>query len=179
MSSRTFLSTLSLLALPLAACVAAHSGSALEVDASIASVTLAQDCPAPEAAWEADCAEGFDCNWCTQSSLQLRITASDAGNEVPFEIVSIRLHDADSGFDTTIAARNPRTFDGEVYNAWDQTIAPGESLDVSYDTTAPDWSGSGARLGWGVTYEVEVVVRIDGVERTLRAEAMREPEIVT
>ena len=111
--------------------------------------------------------------------LQIYFEVGAFGEEVLFEIVLVRVLDSDVNLVGALSARNPRVFSGDTYAAWDQTLAPSETLDVTYDTTAPDWYASGARLGWGETYDVEVVVRIDGVDRTLSARAMREPEIVT
>jgi len=187
MTTRTLLAALALTTLPgLSACLAAHSTEALAVEASISSVTLAQDCPsagagAPEPGFAGDCAEGADgCgSWCQQSSLQLHLVASADGAEVPFEIVTVRVFDDAGALVSPLTTRNPRTFGDDGYAEWDQTIAPSETLDVAYDTTAPEWSSASSRLGWGTVYRVEVVIRIDGVERTLSADAMREPEIVT
>ncbi len=173
-------------ALPLSACLATHSTEALDVDVSIASVALADDCGSAGLIGGAErCAPDVPCpDLCQQSSLQLRIVASDDGVEVPFEIVSVRVIDPETGGSSTLTTRNPRLFvDG--YTAWDETIAPSDELDVSYETSAPDWGAisSGAdsddRFGWGHAYDIEVRVRVDGVERTLTAEAMREPEIAT
>jgi len=169
-------------ALPLAACLATHSTESLEVDVSIASVTLGDDCGSAGLIGGARCSSDAPCpSLCQQSSLQLRIEASDEGSEVPFEIVSVRVIDPETGGSSTISTRNPRVFvDG--YSAWDETIAPSDALDVSYDTSAPDWGAiqeSADSFGWGQTYDVEVRVRVDGVERTLTAEAMREPDIAT
>lgn len=187
MSHRVLFTALALTALPLSACLASHSTESLAVEASLSSVTLAQDCATgaaraePGGAFAGDCAEGADScgSWCTQSSLQIHLVASAEGEEVPFEIVSVRVLDSESHLVGALSTRNARVFADDGYTSWDQTIAPSEALDVTYDTSAPDWYASGARLGWGETYDVEVVVRIDGVERTLRGQAMREPEIVT
>lgn len=185
MTSRALLAALALTSLPaLSGCLAAHTTEALAVEASISSVTLAQDCAsagAPEPGFAGDCAEGSDScgGWCQQSSLQLHLVASGEGAEVPFEIVTVRVLDPDGDLVSTLTSRSPRTFGDDGYLAWDETIAPAETLDVAYDTTAPDWSAPGARLDWGTVYRVEVVIRIDGVARTLSADAMREPEIVT
>ena len=182
--NRTLLCAAALYALPLSACLATHSTEALEVDASIASVTLGEDCGmgAGLIGGAERCDSSGECPpLCQQSSVQLRLVAGAEGTEVPFEIVSIRVIDPESGEATSITARNPRVFvDG--YVTWDETIAPAESLSVSYDTTAPSWGSLGSSadsFGWGHVYTVEMVVRIDGVERTLRADAMREPEIAT
>jgi hypothetical protein len=185
MTHRILFAALALTALPLTACLAAHQTESLSVEASLSSVTLAQDCAPPSAerggAFAGDCAEGSEScgGWCTQSSLQIHLVASDEGEEVPFEIVSVRVLDSEAHLVGALSTRNARLFADDGYTTWDETIAPSETLDVTYDTSAPDWYASGARLGWGETYDVEVVVRIDGVERTLRGQAMREPEIVT
>jgi hypothetical protein len=181
MTTRAHLTMLALTSLPLAACLASHPAPTLSVEASLSSVTLAQDCASGLAQERLDCSGGsYACGGsCSQSSLQIHLEAGAVGEEVPFEIVSVRVLDSDVNLVGSLSARNPRVFSGDGYAGWDQTLAPAETLDVTYDTTAPDWNASGARLGWGETYDVEVVVRIDGVERTLSAEAMREPEIVT
>ncbi|MBN8613092.1 MAG: hypothetical protein J0L92_21050 [Deltaproteobacteria bacterium] len=175
-------SLLPLMVLPLAACLATHSTESLEVDVSIASVSLADDCGSAGLIGGERCDSSGPCpDLCQQSSLQLHIEASAEGSEVPFEIVSVRVIDPETGGSSSLTARNPRVFvDG--YTAWDETIAPSDALDVSYDTSAPDWGAiheSADSFGWGQTYDVEVRVRVDGVERTLTAEAMREPEIAT
>jgi hypothetical protein len=184
MSHRVLFTALALSALPLTACLATHQTESLSVEATLSSVTLAQDCATqgePGGAFAGDCAEDSDScgGWCTQSSLQIHLVAGAEGEEVPFEIVSVRVVDSESHLVGALSTRNARVFADDGYASWDQTIAPSETLDVTYDTTAPDWYASGARLGWGETYDVEVVVRIDGVERTLHGQAMREPEIVT
>ena len=55
---------------------------------------------------------------------------------------------------------------------------------MRYDTSAPNWSAiagsGGAWETYGMQFRIEMVVRIDGVERTLEfAPASREAEIVT
>jgi hypothetical protein len=187
--SRSFWSCLFALALPvsmLSGCVAVHTPSTLEVEASLSSVSLADDCPAEPtdgtAIVDADCA-GFaaDCGFCQQTGLQLRFTAAGTGEEVPVEIVSVSLLSEDGAFLEHLTARDPRTFGEEGYVAWDETIAPSEDLHVAYDATSPDWSTVESPEGrYGTRYRVQVVVRIDGVERTLElSPVMREAEIVT
>lgn len=169
-------------ALALAGCLASHSTESLEVTVEIASVTLGDDCGSAGLIGGERCEADAECpSLCQQSSLQLRIEASAEGAEVPFEIVSIRVIDRDSGGSSGLTARNPRVF-SDGYSSWDETIAPGDALSVSYETSSPDWGAIDGRadsFGWGEIYDVEVRVRVDGVERTLTAEAMREPEIAT
>ena len=179
---RSFFAVASSLALGLTACVGAHTPSALAVEASIASVTLADDCPSAAARPEGDCESGLigGCGFCRQSSLQLHLTAGAVGTEVPFELVSIRVFDAD-GEPVALTARNPREFASGEYRVWDERIAPSDDLSVTYDTSSLDGSSAAFYDGSGrlALLHVVVVVRIDGVDRTLEADASREPEIAT
>ena len=178
---RSFFAAASCMALGLSACLGTHTSSALSVEASIASVTLADDCPAASARPEADCEPGLTggCGFCQQSSIQLRLTAGAEGTEVPFELVSIRVFDAD-GVPASIVARSPREFADGEYRVWDERIAPRDDLSVTYDTTSLDGTSTAFYAGGRLALlHVVVVVRIDGVERTLEADASREPEIAT
>src|SRR5690349_20919325 len=127
--SRSFFSCVLALALPaslalVSGCTSAHTpSSTLEVEASLSSVTLADDCasegePRDGTGIVADCA-GFaeDCGYCQQTGLQLRFTAAGTGEEVPVEILSVSLLSEDGAFLTNLSARNPRTFGEERYAA--------------------------------------------------------------
>ncbi len=169
-------------------CIASHTGTpSLEVEASIASVTLAQDCGASEPTAPSlragDCAEEGPCGFCQQTAVQLAIEAGAGDASVPFEVLAVRLHTMDGRLLQELAPRGARVFSGDQYVAWDEQIAPGASLQVSYDTSAPDWAAIGGGDAWstyGMSFRIVMVVRIDGVERTLQfAPASREPEIVT
>ncbi len=189
--SRSFWVCLFTLALPvsmLSGCTAYHTPSTLEVEASLSSVTLADDCSGEPTdgtgliAPDADCAIGAtDCGFCQQTGLQLRFTAAGTGEDVPVEIISVALLSADGAFLENLTARNPRTFGDEGYVAWDETIAPAEDLHVAYDASSPTWSVVESPEGrWGTRYRVQVVVRIDGQDRMLElSPVMREAEIVT
>ncbi|MCA9614067.1 MAG: hypothetical protein H6724_18400 [Sandaracinus sp.] len=187
-----------LLALPFAlsvACTASHSGtSSLDVEASIASVTLGEACgdtaligEAPSAdgdRFAGDCAEGHACGGCQQTAIQIALRASAGDMEVPFEVLSVRLLDMDGREVDVLDARSPQVYDeSEGYVGWDAMIAPNESLSVRYPTTTPDWQDIGDGDEWstyGMRFRVRVRVRIDGEERTLDfSPAMREALIVT
>lgn len=191
--ARSVLCFLALAAPALHACAVSHAPASLEVEASIASATLADDCPAPQEAgaprpgeddpglWAGDCAEDGPCGWCTQTAVQLAIEAGDGDAAVPFEVVAIRLRTLDGALVDELSPHRAQVFAGERYVAWDERIEPGASLVVRYETDAPDWSGSaGAFRAPSQSFRLEMVVRIDGVERTLSLEPVsREPEIVT
>ncbi|MDQ3033945.1 MAG: hypothetical protein M3Y87_16130 [Myxococcota bacterium] len=172
-----------------AGCAASHSTVALEVEASIASVTLAEDCAGDAERRDpgliaGDCAEGFaDCGWCTQTGVQLSIDAADGDTSVPFEVLAVRVRSMDGALLDELDPRGAQLFQDDGYVSWDERIAPGQTLRVRYDTGAPDWTAIGGGNSWetyGMEFQIEMVVRIDGVERTLTfAPASREAEIVT
>ena len=172
-------------------CVASHTNAALDVEAEIASVTLADDCDDSGARrepglWAGDCAEGDTdgCGgWCTQTGVQLSLDAGEGDTSVPFEVIAVRLRSMDGVLQGELDPRAARVFADDGYTAWDERIAPGQTLQVRYDTSAPDWTAIGGGSSWetyGMQFRIEMVVRIDGIERTLEfAPASRQSEIVT
>lgn len=169
-----------------AGCLSSHGEPGLDVEASISSVTLADDCVMGAAdliGGRCD-GEGPCPTFCRQTALQLELTAGEGETEVPFEVLEIRMISlADGSVVDTLDARSAEFFSGDTYGAWDETIAPGESLDVRYPTSAPDWATIGGGDSWSthsMQFRIQLRVRIDGVERTLDfAPATREAEIVT
>ncbi|MCB9634735.1 MAG: hypothetical protein H6721_21620 [Sandaracinus sp.] len=185
-----------LLALPFAlslACTASHSGtSSLDVEASIASVTLGENCgvgvgeaPARDGDFAGACAPDTPCPpTCQETAIQIALQAGAGDMEVPFEVLSVRLLDMDGREVDVLEARSPQVYDeSDGYVNWDAMIAPNESLSVRYPTSSPDWAEIGDGDAWstyGMRFRVRVRVRIDGEERTLDfSPAMREAPIVT
>lgn len=186
--ARSLVCALALAAPSLHGCLSSHSEPSLAVEAELASATLADDCSGEGARIAepglADCAEGFaDCGWCSQTGLQISIEAGEGESAVPFEVITVRLRSSDGAVVDELDARNARLFVDGAYVAWDEQIAPGASLQVTYDASAPDWTAIGNGNPWtthGMSFTVEVVVRIDGVERLLHLSPVsREAEVVT
>lgn len=171
------------LALALAGCAAYHGTPSLEVEASVSSAVLANDCAS--GLFDARCEAGTPCpDFCQQTAVHLDLTAIEAEGEVPIEVVEIRLVSlADGRVVDTLSPHEALVFDGASYVAWDQTLAGGESLDVRYPTDAPDWAAIGGGDAWSthsMEFRIEVRLRVDGVERTIDlAPVQREAEIVT
>lgn len=171
----------------LGGCISSHPEPSLEVAATISSATLADDCSDERLGLIAgDCAEDAEdgCGFCRQSTVYLQLEASEGDGAVPVEVLEIRLIDLESGgVVDTLSAADPEIFGDDVYTTWDATIEAGETLDVRYPTSAPDWATIGGGDAWsthGMEFRIEMRVRIDGIERTLEfAPAMREAEIVT
>ena len=116
--------------------------------------------------------------------MQLAVSATGTGSG-SFEVVTVRLYDAKTGDKLDEgSAKNARFWDGAAYVGWTPPqIDAGKTLKVSYDLTKFDWTRIGAGNPWstyGRRFLIEVVVRISGVERTVRSgELSREPEVAT
>ncbi|MFO0626460.1 MAG: hypothetical protein U0325_12675 [Polyangiales bacterium] len=181
--------------LVLSACSATVSPNgqpALSVEASVSSANLAQDCPssgssgaglaarcAPADGGAADSVCG---SLCRQSSMQIQVRATGEGI-AQVTVARVRLLDARTGaFLQDLTARAPQVWvDPNGYRSWDGNITAGQTLRTSHAISAPNWYAFARPADlYSRTYRIEVVLRVDGVERTIvSAELMREPEVVT
>jgi hypothetical protein len=169
-----------------------------KLDVTIASVTLADDCGTGptavppvadvEAASEADeparslagpgsYSRVAGDRACEQSSIQLRV-ANGSKAESKVAIHKIEVVDESGEVVAELTARAPHRWDGDTYQAWNEAVAPSETLQVSYALTAP-------YVARGATYTVRVTVGAGNDERTLEqkttleAEASLPPDAVT
>jgi hypothetical protein len=173
------------------ATVSPNAQPALTVDASVSSANLAQDCPnagsgaglaarcGPADGGAGDSACG---SLCRQSSVQIQVRATGDG-VAHVTVARVRLLDASTGaFLQDLTARSPQVWvDPNGYRTWDGNITAGQTLRTSHALSAPNWYGvTTPAFQYSRTYRIEVVLRVDGVERTIvSAELMREPEVVT
>jgi hypothetical protein len=165
------------------------------VDVTIASVTLADDCgTAPTAIPEepaasmdqpmGDMAGGYASSsqasgkrMCIQSSIQLRVAN---GTDAPSKVVvqKVELVDESGEVIGELTTHDPSRWDDDAYHAWDEQVAPSETLQVSYALSA-------AGVSRGATYTVRVTVAAGADERTLEqpvtleAEGSMPPDAVT
>jgi hypothetical protein len=161
------------------------------VEAAISAATLGNDCAAKSSGFAAgDCAASSDAGvyepcggGCQQSNMQLALT--NAGkSKVSIAVVEVHLLDAaTSARLDDVDAKNARIWDGSKYVSWDASLAPTATAKVSYDMTQFDWATIGGGNAWNTysrRYKVEVVLRVNGADRTLvSGELSREPEVVT
>jgi len=161
--------------------------SGLTVTATIASVTLGDECGSSSglAAPSQDCAG--DCrSSCESSNVQIAFTASAGGKAAPVEIVSVSLVDATMATVVdSLTASKPQVWNGSTYAPWDQNVTPGGDLKASYDLSSPGWSkidgsGTAKTSSYSRSFKLHVTLRIDGVEVTLESVALnRQPQAVT
>jgi hypothetical protein len=164
------------------------------VEVSIASVTLADDCNSPpttapaEAAARsqrpppddvtagASLAEMGD-RACEQSSVQLRV-ANGTSAMSTVAIKKIELLDENGAVIRELTARDASQWTNNSYQPWNQQIDAAQTLQVSYALSAPSALAGG-------TYTVRVTVAAGDGERTLQqkttleAEASMPPDAVT
>lgn len=164
-------------------------GAPSSVTVSIASVTLDDDCGGGAAGDVAAgaCADG-PCGGppsCRGSSLQLSLSSGPGGGASRFSIESVELYDARTGDRVaTLTPRGGQTWSTTgTYVPWDGAVAPSQSMQVSYPLSGLDWSsisGGDSSSAYGSHYRLQVVVEIDGEERTLvSSDVGREPMVVT
>lgn len=169
-----------------------------EVAVAVASVQLVQDCPDPPAPVAADApapatmqkptadasqakrsAEASGGGWsppCTQSTLQLslRNTGAVAGK---LQLQRVRLLDAASQREVgTLSARRPGLWsaDGGAYRPWDERVADGATLQVTYALGDPAWAEVQRQLKpdaniYANPFVLEIEVSVDGRNQTVRS----------
>lgn len=154
--------------------------TAVEVEAVISGATLADDCPASGEDGDIDsgaCADGLPCpSICQQSNLQLAITTTEGGSVVTWQVMRVTLLDFATGAELQdLTPRDPRVWnDSDGYLEWDELLPSPSDLSTSYDMQAPDWNDLAARLDgfWSRSYQIRMLVEVDGVERTLTSGAI-------
>lgn len=168
------------------------SANGLSVEATIASVTLGDECGSSGAPAQGDVAgrcasdeSGFapsGCGGgCQQSNVQISFTSSDGSGAAKIEIVSVTLHDAGDGSELDqLETSNPQRWSTSGgYSAWDQTIAPKTELKASYTLSSPAWSTMSDQ-SYSRKFRLRVTVKIDGTQVVLQSAILsREPAVAT
>lgn len=149
---------------------------------------LTGDCAEPAAPSSSDAgtpgAERGGCGGgCQQSNVQLAL-ANGGKSKAAITVVEVHLLDATTSDRLDdVDAKNARVWGGSSYTPWDSSLAAGESAKVTYDMTQIDWTKIGGGNAWNTysrRYKLEIVLRVDGADRTLvSGELSREPEVVT
>lgn len=154
------------------------------ITASLSSVTMADDCGGNALADAAAPAQrpldggttGFGCR---QSSIQLTFV-STALASATVQIREIRvLNPATHVLLGKLTSREPQQWQVDKYVSWNEQIPAQSTVKASYKTSAFYENSTAFRVAGPQTYLIEVDVAIDGVVRTVSAEANREPIVVT
>jgi hypothetical protein len=174
--------------------------SGLVVTATIAAVTLGddcgsssgvakapsmQDCAAPADAGPDGASSKSDCgggSYCQQSNVQIAFTTSQGNKAAKVTIVEVTLHDATNGSKVdTLASSTPQVWTGSAYAKWDESLQPASEIKASYNLAAPGWSRlSSGTNSYAQKYRLHVTLEIDGVQVILESAVLnREPQVAT
>lgn len=153
-----------------------------EVEVALAAVTLGDDCgddavmPPPVASAkppvEAPTAVApVDYRpHCDQTAMQLSLRASSGEAPTTVRVTKVELLDDAGRVLAQLASRAPTrwTTDG-TYVAWDQTIAPNQTLAASYALAAPNWDAltNGRWNAHSKTFRLRVTMTIGSSARTV------------
>jgi hypothetical protein len=149
------------------------------VKVEIASALLAEDCGgsasasagAPAESAKASSADVAGDVACEQTTVVMKLT-SKGQSPTKIQIKKIELLDAKHHVIGELAAREPSTWNDSAYTPWDETLAPGGSVQASYKLGAPDWSKIGGRgNATGKTFHLRVTLTVGDKERTVEKQA--------
>jgi hypothetical protein len=113
---------------------------------------------------------------CEQTSMQLAVASPATAQPVQIAVKKVELYDASGKLLGELAARLPTVWTdaSSAYKPWDQKVAAGAQLSVSYLLSPPDWGAIGGRRA--VMYTVKAVITIGGTETTVQHDVEIEAE---
>lgn len=153
---------------------------AARVTIEMTAATLADDCggappskPAvpvtaePKSEQKKDAAYAKAKRKCEQTSMQLSITAAAGGAPIELRVKKVELFDEGGSSLGELASRSPIVWsDAGAYQPWDQMVAPGKTLSVSYSLAQPSWGSVADR--WNKTYVLKAVISVGGDDQTVK-----------
>lgn len=104
---------------------------------------------------------------CEQSSMQLSLTGASEGAAIPVRVTSAELFDESGSKVGELAVSLPTAWSepAGAYQPWDQTIAPNQTLAVSYILSRPDWKSVAQRAN--KAYVLKAVVGVGAGDQTV------------
>lgn len=104
---------------------------------------------------------------CDQSSMQLSIKMTSGGAATQLTVKKVELFDDKGTKIGTLTARTPTIWSKDgMYKTWDQKIAPGKELSVSYALSEPPWGTVNNRRNR--TYVLKAVVTVGGTDQRVQ-----------
>lgn len=104
---------------------------------------------------------------CEQSSMQLSVAAAAGGAPTRLSVKKVELFDDKGALLGELTASAPTVWDPSgVYQAWDQSVAPGQDLSVSYVLSQPSWDEVSGRRNR--SYVLKAVITIGDGEQTVQ-----------
>lgn len=152
-----------------------------DITATIISASLGDDCggQAKQAPSE-DCASlvGGCGSTCQQSNVQIQFKSS--GNAATkISIKSIEVLDVKTNASVgKLSSRSPKSWNGNAYVAWDESVPASGEVKASYDISAPSYANG--KADFSTQYKLKITIDAGGSEIVVESVAItREPPVVT
>lgn len=122
---------------------------------------------------------------CDQTSMQLSLKATAGAGTTSIKVKRVELLDSRGKRIADLTSRAPTRWNGDAYEAWNQSIDAGQRLSASYTLTAPNWDElTGGR--WNAhtkTFQLRVTLTVGSKDRTVDKQsitpALLEPPVPT
>lgn len=104
---------------------------------------------------------------CEQSSMQLSVIAPAGASANRLTVKKVELFDDQGALVGVVTPRAPTVWaqDG-TYQPWDQKVAAGQELSVSYALSQPPWGEVTER--WNRTYVLKAVITVGATDRSVQ-----------
>ncbi|MCW5807989.1 MAG: hypothetical protein KIT31_36895 [Deltaproteobacteria bacterium] len=108
---------------------------------------------------------------CQQTSMQLAIVGQPGTPATAIKVKKVELYDDAKKLIGTLTASSPTVWsdDDGIYKPWNQAVASGAKLSVSYVLSQPDWSGVKDKASRA--YVLKAVVTVGSADQTVEREA--------
>jgi len=104
---------------------------------------------------------------CEQSSMQLSVVAPAGAAASQLAVKQVELFDDKGAKIGDLTARTSSVWDADgTYHAWDQNVAPGQELSVSYALSEPPWSRVPDRRSR--SYVLKAVITVGGADQSVQ-----------
>ena len=104
---------------------------------------------------------------CEQTSMQLAVAATADGSPTKLVVKRVEMFDDTGTSLGELAASTPTYWSKNgMYEAWDEAVAPGSQLAVSYVLARPDWDRIQNR--WNRTFTLKVTVTIGNSDQAMQ-----------
>lgn len=154
----------------------------VNVTVQMTAATLADECGGPPPASESAPAEKQKSKAkrdnarraCDQSSMQLSVVAAAGSAATQVAVKKVELFDDTGALIGELTPRTPSVWGADgTYQAWDEKVAAGQELSVSYELSQPPWQNVPDRFNQ--TYVLKAVITVgsgdQAVQRDVRVAA--------
>jgi hypothetical protein len=108
-----------------------------EIVVGLASTRLGANCGEPRAGKLLDPSQRIPCD---QTAVQLSVRAAATASPTTIKMKRVELLDRSGALLEVLTAHSPSRWGTDSFVAWDERVAPGQSMAVGYKLSSPDWA---------------------------------------